>query len=93
MFKPLFLIRIALAIVGAFVMTSCVLALLMWLNGFMEEEGGSQISYTTCVFGSQKPQRIIDPYAEQRLSMDCIRPEDARPLYLKWFDTILGTRE
>ncbi|MBP03081.1 MAG: hypothetical protein CMM25_09760 [Rhodospirillaceae bacterium] len=91
--NPLFLIRLILAILGSLFITSCILALLMWLNGFISQDDGSAISYTQCVFGSQENRAILNPYEDQPLTLDCIKPEDARPLYLQWFDKILGTRE
>lgn len=84
--------RLFLASGAAAVITFALGILVMWMNGYIVEDEPSTASLTPCVFGEQKNEVLDNPFAEQPLAFDCIAPEDAKPLFVQWFDRILPNR-
>jgi len=64
----------------------------MWMSGFVIDDEPSRASLTPCVFGEQKSAPLENPFAKQPIGFDCIAPEDAKPLFVQWFDRILSRR-
>ena len=81
-----------MASAGAIVITFALGILVMWMNGFIVEDEPSRAALTPCVFGEQSNTAPINPYAKEPLVLNCIDPEDAKPLFVQWFDRILSRR-
>ncbi len=80
------------ASVVAVVVTFGIIVLVMWMNGLIVEDKPSSVSYTPCVFGEKTSAPPKNPYAKDPIVLDCVSPEDAKPLFVQWFDRILSRR-
>lgn len=93
MLKMPFLVRFLAGSVIAVAVTFGLTVLVMWMNGLIVEDKPSVVSYTPCVFAEQKSTAPKNPYVDAPLVVDCIPPEDAKPLFVQWFDRILMSRD
>ncbi len=84
--------RLAMGAVAAVVITFALGILVMWMSGFVIEDEPSTVSLTPCVFGDQTNEEPANPFAKQPVTVDCIAPEEAKPLFVQWFDRILSRR-
>ena len=64
----------------------------MWMNGFIVEDEPSTVALTPCIFGAQESTAPDNPFARETIALDCIAPEDEKPLFAQWFDSILSRR-
>lgn len=78
--------------VVAVVITFGIIVLVMWMNGLITEDKPSSVSYTPCVFGEKVSAPPKNPYAKDPIVLDCVPPEDVKPLFVQWFDRILSRR-
>lgn len=78
--------------VVAVVVTFGIIVLVMWMNGLITEDKPSSVSYTPCVFGEKVSAPPKNPYAKDPIVVDCVPPEEAKPLFVQWFDRILLRR-
>ena len=92
MLKTPFLIRLVVASVAAVVITFGIIVLVMWMNGLITEDEPSSVSYTPCVFGEKVSAPPKNPYAKDSIVLDCVPPEEVKPLFVQWFDRILSRR-
>lgn len=93
MYKKPYLIRLAAASTVAVVVTLGLTFLVMWMNGLIVEDKPTTVAYTPCVFGESESVALENPYAKEPVKVDCIPPEEAKPLFVQWFDSILSRRE
>lgn len=93
MYKKPYLIRLAAASTVAIVITVALTVLVMWMNGLIVEDKPTAIAYTPCVFGEAKSKAPANPYAKDPITVECVPPEEAKPLFVQWFDSILSRRE
>lgn len=93
MYKKPYLVRLAAASTVAVVITAALTFLVMWMNGLITEDKPTAIAYTPCVFGEAKSEELENPFAKAPLTVDCVPPEDVKPLFVQWFDSILSRRE
>jgi len=84
--------RLFLAAGAAAIITFVLGVLVMWMNGFIVEDEPSTEALTPCVFGEQRKEPMVNPFVKQPLILDCIAPEDSKPLFVQWFDRILPRR-
>lgn len=91
--RVLYLKRLAMGSVAAAAITFALGVLVMWMNGFIVEDRPSEVALMPCVFGEQESQAPQNPFAKDPLVLDCIPPEDTKPLFMQWFDTILLRRD
>jgi hypothetical protein len=92
MLKTPYLLRLFAASAVASVVTLALTVLVMWMNGMIVEDKPSVVSYTPCVFGEKKSAPPENPFAQDPLLVDCVSPEDVKPLFTQWFDSILSRR-
>ena len=92
MLKTSYLLRFLVGSVAAVVVTFALIVLVMWMNGLIVEDKPSAVSLTPCVFGEETSAPPINPYAKDPLVIDCVPPEEAKPLFTQWFDRILSRR-
>ncbi|MFL2770613.1 MAG: hypothetical protein ACJZ9F_06360 [Rhodospirillaceae bacterium] len=90
--KSSYLKRLLLAAGAAVIITFLLGVLVMWMNGFIVEDEPSTAALTPCVFGEQRNEPMANPFAKKPLVLDCIAPEDTKPLFVQWFDRILPRR-
>jgi len=90
--KSAYLKRLVIGGAAAVVITFAIGILVMWISGFVIDDEPSRASLTPCVFGEQKSAPLENPFAKQPIGFDCIAPEDAKPLFVQWFDRILSRR-
>lgn len=93
MYKKPYLVRLAAASTVAIVVTVALMVLVMWMNGLIVEEKPAAIAYTPCVFGETKSQAPANPFAKDPIAVECVPPEEVKPLFIQWFDSILSRRE
>lgn len=93
MYKKPYLLRLAAASSVAVVVTLGLTVLVMWMNGLIVEDKPNAVSYTPCVFGESESQAPVNPYVKAPLVVDCVPPEEVKPLFVQWFDSILSRRE
>ncbi len=92
MYRTSYIKRLLIGSVVAVGVTVALTVLVMWMNGLIVEDKPSQIAYTPCVFGEKASAAPKNPYAKDPLVLNCIPPEDAKPLITQWFDSILSRR-
>ena len=92
MSRTSYLLRLSMGAAAAVVITFALGILVMWMNGFIVEDEPSTVSLTPCVFGDQPNEELANPFAKQPVTVDCIAPEEAKPLFVEWFDRILSRR-
>ena len=92
MSKTSYLMRLAAGAVAAVAITFALGVLVAWMNGFIVEDEPNTVSLTPCVFGEQSADEPVNPFAKQPVVVDCIAPEEAKPLFVQWFDRILSRR-
>lgn len=93
MLRMPYFVRFLAASVVAVGVTFGIIVLVMWMNGLIVEDKPSAVSYTPCVFGEKKSEALKNPYADEPLVVDCVPPDDVKPLFVQWFDMILSRRE
>lgn len=92
MLKLPYLLRFLAGSVAAVVVTFGLTVLVMWMNGLIVEDKPSAVSLTPCVFGEETSAPPINPYAKDPIVIDCVPPEEVKPLFTQWFDRILSRR-
>jgi hypothetical protein len=92
MLKTSYLIRLSIGSVAAILITFALGILVMWMSGFIVEDNPSTVSLTPCIFGEQKSAPLENPFSKEPLVVNCIPAEDAKPLFVQWFDRILSRR-
>ncbi|NKB43610.1 MAG: hypothetical protein GKS03_04955 [Alphaproteobacteria bacterium] len=92
MLKLPYLLRFLAGSIAAVVVTFGLTVLVMWMNGLIVEDKPSAESLTPCVFGEKASAPPKNPYAKDPIIIDCVPPEDAKPLFTQWFDRILSRR-
>ncbi len=90
--RVLYIKRLAVGAIAAAAITFALGILVMWMNGFIVDDRPSEVALTPCVFGEQESQAPQNPFAKDPITLDCIPPEQAKPLFMQWFDTILSRR-
>lgn len=93
MYKKPYLLRLAAASSVAVVVTVGLMVLVMWMNGLIVEDKPTVISYTPCVFGESESKALANPFEKEPIAVDCVPPEDVKPLFVQWFDSILSRRD
>jgi hypothetical protein len=91
--RILYMKRLAAGAVVAGAITFALGLLVMWMNGFIVEDRPSEVALTPCVFGEQESQAPQNPFAKDPIVVDCVPPDQVKPLFMQWFDTILSRRE
>ncbi|MGB1875389.1 MAG: hypothetical protein ACPHGY_00500 [Rhodospirillaceae bacterium] len=92
MLKMPYILRFLAGSVAAVGVTFALTLLVMWMNGLIVEDKPSTVSLTPCVFGEETSAPPVNPYAKDPIVIDCVPPEDAKPLFARWFDLILSRR-
>lgn len=93
MYKKPYLLRLAAASSVAIVITLALTFLVMWMNGLIVEDKPTSIAYTPCVFGETKSAAPANPFDKTPIEVECVPPEEVKPLFVQWFDSILSRRE
>lgn len=93
MYKKPYLLRLAMASFVAVAVTTGLMVLVMWMNGLIVEDKPTAIAYTPCVFGEAESRVLENPFADEPIAVDCVPPEEVKPLFVQWFDSILSRRE
>jgi hypothetical protein len=92
MLKTSYLFRLMAAASVAIVITFALGILVMWMNGFIVEDKPSTVSLAPCVFGEKESAPLENPFTKEPLVIDCVSPEETKPLFVRWFDRILSRR-
>ncbi len=92
MLKKPYILRFLAGSVAAVGVTFALTLLVMWMNGLIVEDKPSTVSLTPCVFGEETSAPPVNPYAKDPIVIDCVPPEDAKPLCAHWFYIILSRR-
>ena len=91
MFKHSYIYRILFASFLALIITTLLIFLIMWMNGFIEDDNPNDtVVYSICNFDENSSREALNPFIEKEINIKCSNKEDKKSLILEWFEKLFA---
>ena len=91
MFEFAYIYRILFASFGALIVTILLIFLIMWMNGFIEDDNpDNAVVYSICNFDKNLPKETLNPFIEKEINIKCSNKDDKKSLILEWFEKLFA---